>query len=116
MAQNPQNLTPFQKGKPKTGGRKKGTRNKLTELRNAIDVMKDLGLDPTTELVKLYDKTLDPDLKYKILAELHKYKESYKQKTDINLTGGFDGIIIKEWKEPSPGGSTSNPEADPGRP
>lgn len=115
---NPENLKPFEKGQPRpaNAGRKKNTRNKLTELKAAVEVMKELGIDPTEELIKLHDKTTDPDLKYKILSELHKYKESYKQKTDIDIKGHIDGLFITEWKpDASKGGSSPNPDPNPPR-
>jgi hypothetical protein len=86
MANN-QNLIPNKSGKKVPGsGRKKGKPNRLTELKTAIEAMKDEGLDPTVGLIELLRKTGDNDLKFKILTELKRYQEAYKQKTDIDLT------------------------------
>jgi hypothetical protein len=118
---NEDNLIPHKKGEPKTpgSGRKEGTLNQATEMKNACEVMLANGVDPTEYLIdvlKTAKKKKDLKLQFQAASELHRYKESYKQKSEVNLKGHIDGIIIREWEDPSGRKGSQDPKTDTGRP
>jgi hypothetical protein len=80
----------FQKGKEKTGGRKKGTPNKRT-----AELQEILGeFNPAEKLMELYNKpTTKDDLKVLICKELMKYIYPQRKAVDTNITGG--GFIVE---------------------
>ena len=80
----------FQKGKEKTGGRKKGTPNKRT-----AELQEILGdFNPAEKLMELYNKpTTKDDLKAMICKELMKYIYPQRKAVDTNITGG--GFIVE---------------------
>ena len=80
----------FQKGKEKTGGRKKGTPNKKT-----AELQEILGdFNPAEKLMELYNKpTTKDDLKAMICKELMKYIYPQRKAVDTNITGG--GFIVE---------------------
>ena len=98
--ENLQPQPPFKKGRKKTGGRKKGKLNKFTELKNTIDVLTEMKVDPTVFLVNLMNSTEDEDLAAKIAMELKRYHEAYKQKTEIDLNGEVEILVINKYREP----------------
>lgn len=80
----------FQKGKEKTGGRKKGVPNKKT-----AELQEILGeFNPAEKLMELYNKpTTKDDLKVLICKELMKYIYPQRKAVDTNITGG--GFIVE---------------------
>ena len=69
----------FQKGRQKTGGRKKGTPNKKTRA-----FLEELGEFRTVkEMVNLFYKTKDESIKYNILKEFLKYE--YPQRKAVEM-------------------------------
>lgn len=74
----------FQKGKAKTGGRKKGTPNKRTK-----ELAEVLGaFDPAEKLVQIYNETDDLDLKAQICRDLLKYV--YPQRKAVEMQADVD--------------------------
>lgn len=74
----------FQKGKAKTGGRKKGTPNKRTK-----ELAEVLGaFDPAEKLVQIYNETDDLDLKAQICRDLLKYV--YPQRKAVEMSADVD--------------------------
>ena len=74
----------FQKGKAKTGGRKKGTPNKRTK-----ELAEVLGaFDPPEKLVQIYNETDDLDLKAQICRDLLKYV--YPQRKAVEMSADVD--------------------------
>lgn len=74
----------FQKGKAKTGGRKKGTPNKRTK-----ELAEVLGsFDPADKLVQIYNETDDLDLKAQICRDLLKYV--YPQRKAVEMSADVD--------------------------
>lgn len=74
----------FQKGKAKTGGRKKGTPNKRTK-----ELAEVLGaFDPAEKLVQIFNETDDLDLKAQICRDLLKYV--YPQRKAVEMSADVD--------------------------
>ena len=74
----------FQKGRAKTGGRKKGTPNKKTAQFKEI-----LGdFDTVTELKELYQTTDKDDLKFAICKEFLKYE--YPQRKAVEIANDIE--------------------------
>ena len=74
----------FQKGRAKTGGRKKGTPNKKTAQYKEI-----LGdFDTVTELKELYQTTDKDDLKFAICKEFLKYE--YPQRKAVEIANDIE--------------------------
>lgn len=74
----------FQKGRAKTGGRKKGTPNKKTK-----ELMEVLGsFDPAEKLVQIYNETDNLELKAGICKDLLKY--IYPQRKAVEMTGDIE--------------------------
>ena len=64
--------TSFDKGKPKTGGRQKGTPNKRTQ--EIIEKLEALGCDPVEGMAKLAaDENNSAELRGRMYAELAQY-------------------------------------------
>lgn len=75
----------FQKGKPKTGGRKPGTPNKASPARiiPLIERAKEKGVDPFDVLLDLCG---DPDKGIKLAAAREACKYCYAQKKHVEVT------------------------------
>ena len=81
-------MSKVEKTRKKTGGRKKGTPNKKT-----AELLEILGsFNPAEELMKLYDRTQDQDLKVTICKELMKYVYPQRKAIDNTITGG--GFVV----------------------
>ena len=75
------NLKPFQKGRVKTGGRKKGTPNKKSaEFKIVIG-----DFDTVKELIELFYKTDKEELKVAICKEFLKYEYPQRKAVDVDV-------------------------------
>ncbi len=78
---------PFAKGKPKTGGRKPGTRNKITS--DISYTLSRLGCDPITGMAKIAlskSKKIDDALRLRAFAELAQYV--FPKRRAVEITPG----------------------------
>ena len=81
----------FQKGKPKTGGRKKGSPTRLA--REVQAKMEELGCDPIEGMARLaMNESLDPGLRGKMFSELAQYV--YPKRKSVEHSGP-DGAPIE---------------------
>lgn len=70
------------KNEPKSGGRKKGTRNKRTEM--AAQLFEDIGFEPILVLAELYNESL---------AIFHEIKEAKEQ--DGKKLSSYDAVWLQ---------------------
>lgn len=87
---------PFEKGKPKTGGKVKGTPNKLTRTvkETVLAAFNDLQNDPKANILAWAKD--EPTEFYKIAAKLIP--------TEVNAT--VESKVVPEWLKDKPDGST----------
>jgi hypothetical protein len=77
----------------KTGGRKRGTPNKITLSREVSERLEALGVDPIEGLTRLAaDPKNSPELRAKVLSELMEYL--YSKKRSLELTGSQGGPLL----------------------
>ena len=75
---------PFQKGRPKSGGRKSGTPNRRTTA--AAEVLEDLKCDPIEALVRIAQaKTTPLEIQVACYKELGQYR--YAKRRALEVTG-----------------------------
>jgi hypothetical protein len=83
---------PFQKGKPKTGGKTVGTPNKATrDIKEAYRLLIENNLDNLTEWIESIAKK-DPEKAIRIISDLSEYVIPKLARTDI--TSGDKAIKI----------------------
>lgn len=80
----------FQKGRAKTGGREKGTKNKLNL--GVGDKLDKLGVDCVAEIVQIAKTTKDEQVKLQAYKELLKYV--FPQRKAVEMTADVDMPII----------------------
>jgi hypothetical protein len=73
---------PFEKGKSKTGGRKKGTpnRKKVVKLETYLA---EADINIAKKLFETIDSIQDPTAKSKMLLELYKFVDSQKKDSEL---------------------------------
>lgn len=76
---------PRPKGLPKTGGRKKGTPNKLT--RDADAIAQEMGIDPLRVLLELCNHR-EPTIRISAAKEAAKYVYTQKRATELSGPSG----------------------------
>jgi hypothetical protein len=80
------------KGLPKTGGREKGTPNKLNQ--PLAELLKTLGADPGQVLARIMmNAKTDPELRRKCAADLMPYLHPRLQAIDQHVTGESQSVI-----------------------
>ena len=79
-------MPPFEKGHPKVGGNKKGSKHRSTEIRDYVK------FEPVEKIADLLQNgKLKDSEKAKILVELSKYfYKTPKDQIDVNLGGGLE--------------------------
>lgn len=84
---------PFEKGKEKTGGIKKGQKQEKTKVKLAL---KDRIADFDEKMYEVTQELLaDPKTKAFAWKELNKYRIPVKSETDLNLSGGLSIKVEK---------------------
>lgn len=77
---------PFKKGREKTGGRKKGTKNKLNlGVEEALELK---GINCVDEMLLIAQKTDKEDIKLAVYKELLKYV--YPQRKAVDVSADID--------------------------
>jgi hypothetical protein len=100
-------------GQPKSGGRKKGTPNRLTQ--DAAEKLAALGCDPLEGMAKLgMDPQISPELRFRCYAEVAQYVYPKRKPVETTVEGTSDivnlitNLITK--KAPSNGGNDGGNE------
>lgn len=88
----------FEKGN-KLGGRKVGSKNKLTK---ATELFESLGMSPLVEACKELAKLTDPKERFDCFMELASYAHAKpKDKQEIEMSGTEGLVIIRTEKPPN---------------
>ena len=78
----------FQKGRQKTGGRVKGTKNKLNM--GVVEALEQRGIDCVEEMLKIAEQTEKEDIRLTVYKELLKYVYPQRKAVEVDsATGGF---------------------------
>lgn len=84
---------PFEKGKPKTGGRPKGGKNKDTIIKEQLGITRIDDLEE--DLLKIYSESIKNDMplqngmpiKYVMASKIGNYVFTQKKEIDLRATG-----------------------------